>query len=78
MQTVKTILIILIFTAFLGACGNKGPLYLPEEKPATERESAAETDAEKKDKKKKAEVDKAEVDEAEVDKAKEDKEFVYR
>lgn len=53
MQTVKTILIILIFTALLGACGNKGPLYLPEEKPAVEQESAAETDTDKKDKEKK-------------------------
>jgi len=53
MQTVKTILIILISSALLGACGNKGPLYLPEEKPAVEQESAAETDVDKKDKEKK-------------------------
>ena len=53
MQTVKTILIILISSALLGACGNKGPLYLPEEKPAVEQEPAAETDADKKDKEKK-------------------------
>jgi len=53
MQTVKTILIILISTALLGACGNKGPLYLPEEEPAIEQESAADTDADKKDKDKK-------------------------
>ena len=58
MQTVKTILIILIFTAFLGACGNKGPLYLPEEKPAIEQESAAETDAAKEEKDKKAKEEK--------------------
>ena len=50
MQTVKTILIILICTALLGACGNKGPLYLPEEEPAIEQESAADTDADKKEK----------------------------
>ena len=53
MQTVKTILIILVSTVLLGACGNKGPLYLPEEKPAIEQKSAAETDADKKDKEKK-------------------------
>ena len=53
MQTVKTILIILISTVLLGACGNKGPLYLPEEAPAIEQESDAETDADKKDKEKK-------------------------
>jgi predicted small lipoprotein YifL len=35
MQTVKVILIILICCALLGACGLKGPLYLPEEDPAT-------------------------------------------
>jgi predicted small lipoprotein YifL len=55
MQTIKAILIILIFTALLGACGNKGPLYLPEEKPVVEQESTAEADTaiEKKDKEKK-------------------------
>jgi predicted small lipoprotein YifL len=61
MQTIKAILIILIFTALLGACGNKGPLYLPEEKPVVEQESTAEadtdtdtdTDTDKKDKEKK-------------------------
>ena len=68
MQTVKTISIILIFTALLAACGNKGPLYLPEEKPAIEQESAAEADADEKDEEKKAK-DKE---------AKEEKEFVYR
>jgi len=35
MQTVKTALIILICTALLGACGLKGPLYLPQEEPAS-------------------------------------------
>lgn len=53
MQTVKTIFVILICIALLGACGNKGPLYLPEEKPATEQESTAEADADEDVKKKK-------------------------
>ena len=58
MQTVKTTLIILISIILLGACGNKGPLYLPEEKATTEQSSATEADAkedeEGKDKKKSA------------------------
>ena len=33
MQTVRTILIILICGALLGACGLRGPLYLEEESP---------------------------------------------
>ena len=53
MQTVKTIFLILISIALLGACGNKGPLYLPEEKPAVEQASPSETNADKKDEKKK-------------------------
>ena len=62
MQTVKTTLVILICAVLLGACGLRGPLYLPEEdpatKPAVEQDSAADTDeeknkdAEEKDKKK--------------------------
>ena len=35
MQTVKAVSIILICFALLGACGLKGPLYLPDEDPAT-------------------------------------------
>jgi predicted small lipoprotein YifL len=35
MQTVKTALLILISIAVLGACGLRGPLYLPDEDPAT-------------------------------------------
>lgn len=49
MQTVKTILFILICTALLGACGLRGPLYLEEETPpalapATGQDSAPDTD----------------------------------
>jgi len=47
MQSVKTLLIISVCAALLGACGNKGPLYLPEDKPAPEQEAAADNDTEK-------------------------------
>jgi len=47
MQTVKTALLIFTCIALLGACGLKGPLYLPDEKTAVEQDSAADTDAEK-------------------------------
>ena len=53
MQTVKTIFLILISIALLGACGNKGPLYLPEKEATVEQVSPSETDADKKDKEKK-------------------------
>ena len=36
MQTVKAVSIILICFALLGACGLKGPLYLPDADPATQ------------------------------------------
>lgn len=54
MQTVKTTLIILICIVLLGACGNKGPLYLPEEEATTEQGSTTDADKkeENKDKKK--------------------------
>jgi len=48
----KTILLILISAALLCACGNKGPLYLPEEASTVEQSSSAEADAEKEDKEK--------------------------
>jgi len=45
MQTVKTTLLILVYTAVLSACGLKGPLYLPEQdpdsKPAVEQDLPA-------------------------------------
>jgi predicted small lipoprotein YifL len=34
MQTVKAILVVLIYVALLCACGLRGPLYLPDESPA--------------------------------------------
>ena len=56
MQTVKTTLVILISIVLLGACGNKGPLYLPEENASAEQSSATGADEkeENKDKKKSA------------------------
>ena len=47
MQTAKTILLILIFASVLGACGNKGPLYLPDGKPSVEQASTVDNDSEK-------------------------------
>jgi predicted small lipoprotein YifL len=35
MKTVKAILLIMITTAVIGACGLRGPLYLQDEAPAT-------------------------------------------
>lgn len=42
----------MISAALLCACGNKGPLYLPEEETTVEQSSAAEADAEKEDEEK--------------------------
>ena len=47
MQTAKTILLFLIFASVLGACGNKGPLYLPDGKTSVEQASAVDNDSEK-------------------------------
>ena len=56
MQTVKTAFIILICIVLLGACGNKGPLYMPEGKAPAEQDSTTDVDEkeESKDKKKSA------------------------
>ena len=60
MQTVKTTLMILICIVLLGACGNKGPLYLPEEKATAEQTSATtageKEEEDEKDKKKPAQL----------------------
>lgn len=46
MQTVKNTLVLLISATLLGACGLKGPLYLPEDDlatvPVSESDSATE------------------------------------
>ena len=59
MQIVKAILIILICSALLGACGLKGPLYLPGEEPATGPVTGQDTSTDQADpvKKKKSESD---------------------
>lgn len=45
MQTAKATLVILICVVLLGACGLRGPLYLPDEnpdpKPATGQDSTS-------------------------------------
>ena len=59
MQTVKAVSIILICFALLGACGLKGPLYLPDENPATKpvAEQDAELELTDSDEKKKSDSD---------------------
>ena len=52
MQTTKTILLILIYAAVLGACGNKGPLYLPDGKTSVEQASTVDNESEKEDEEK--------------------------
>ena len=44
MQTVKVVLVILITVVVLGACGLKGPLYLPTENPVSETAIEQETE----------------------------------
>lgn len=53
MQTVKTSLLLLVCSACLGACGLKGPLYLPDETSTSEQESVAENSEPEVDTKKK-------------------------
>jgi len=59
MQTVKAVSVILICFALLGACGLRGPLYLPDEesatKPVTGQDAAPELSDP--DKKKKSDSD---------------------
>lgn len=57
MQTVKTILIFLICVMLLGACGLKGPLYLPEDEPASGQTKADQDAGQEKDKDKKKDSD---------------------
>jgi predicted small lipoprotein YifL len=45
MQTVKATLVILISLILLGACGLKGPLYLPSESPVSESAVGQESDS---------------------------------
>ena len=54
MQTVRITLVILVCTLLIGACGLKGPLYLPEDEPVSVPvpgpESSADIDPEDKEK----------------------------
>ena len=43
MQTVRIVLLVLICIFLLGACGLKGPLYLPQDEPASKTATAVET-----------------------------------
>ncbi len=47
MQTVKITLVILICVALLGACGLKGPLYLPDGESAVVQDALLDEDAKK-------------------------------
>ncbi len=53
MQTVKATILMLISVALLGACGLRGPLYLPtgnlDSPPPAEQDSTPVTDAEEDD-----------------------------
>ena len=40
MNKVETLLIVALAVILLGACGQKGPLYLPEEQPAVSAQDA--------------------------------------
>jgi predicted small lipoprotein YifL len=46
MQTAKAILLMLICVGLLSACGLKGPLYLPQDDPATQAGTEAQADEE--------------------------------
>jgi len=45
MQTVKTLSLIFLSAALLGACGLRGPLYLPDEDPSTSTATDLEQDS---------------------------------
>lgn len=50
MQTVRTVLPILIYVFLLGACGLKGPLYLPPDEPVSEPATEQEAGSNKEEK----------------------------
>jgi predicted small lipoprotein YifL len=54
MQTAKATLLMLICVGLLGACGLKGPLYLPQDEPATQSatEALADDDEDEEERKK--------------------------
>lgn len=50
MQTVKFILLALLCSCLLSACGLRGPIYLPADEPATATKSADSADDAEEDK----------------------------
>ena len=57
MRTVKITLMLLLCSTLLGACGLKGPLYLPEDKRAAEQAAPADAEAADKEKAKEKKKD---------------------
>ncbi|MGB5705326.1 MAG: lipoprotein [Arenicellales bacterium] len=52
MKTIETLLVLLVAAMLLSACGQKGPLYLPQEQPAAATQvNDAEPDGEDKEEK---------------------------
>jgi predicted small lipoprotein YifL len=49
MQTVRITLLALFCLVVLGACGNKGPLYIPNENPVVKPETDQEPDEDEED-----------------------------
>ncbi|MGI9318819.1 MAG: LPS translocon maturation chaperone LptM [bacterium] len=49
MKTTETLLIVILASLLLSACGQKGPLYLPEEQTASSSQGE-DADSEEKDK----------------------------
>jgi len=47
MHTLKTILLILLCAAVVGACGLKGPLYLPDGESAVQQQRPQDPDVKK-------------------------------
>lgn len=61
MQTVKFTLLALLFSCLLAACGLRGPLYLPEDEPASKPETAQKAKSEEKEEQKEKEEDSSPV-----------------
>ena len=57
MQTVKFILLTLLISCLLAACGLRGPLYLPEEEPAAKPDTAQNAKSEENEEEKEKEED---------------------
>ena len=57
MQTVKFILMALLFSCLLTACGLRGPLYLPEDEPAAKPDTAQTAESEENEEEQEKEED---------------------